>query len=126
VNQGLEQIWAEILPDGCPPPDAEKPNNEAYFRLVDAVPPAISDFQSTRALYPERKVRDECIARSVSIFGTEDRCKNAKLLPALKGKEIFKIQLPPESGLVKETGRDHYSWWRLGSFDIVGYCKEPA
>lgn len=124
MNSGLENIWAEPLPDSCPPTDAKSPNYEAYFRLVNTVPPTINDFLSTRAEFPERKMTDECIARAVSLFSTEVRCQNVKKLPTLKDKIIYKIELPPECGVLSKTGRDHYSWWRFDKFDIANYCRE--
>lgn len=126
IRNTEEDIWAEDLPDGCPPPDAAQPNNENYFRLVDNLPPTDLDFRSTRQEFPNRQLNDECLARSISLTRSQDSCEQLKRFPYLKRKMIIQFSLPPTSGVVKKTGRnvkDHWSWWRLKNYDIVSIIK---
>lgn len=120
-------IWAEDLPDNCPPDDAFKPENGEFYRLVASFPPSEEDFCSHRKLYPHKKFNaSECVMRACSIISTFERCKSLSKLPLQRGKIIVKFILTPSAGLIKKTGghSDHYSWWRLREFDPIPICKE--
>ena len=120
----IQTAWAEPLPPGCPPFDAYPPDTDScYYRLVDTIPPQITDFHSNRMLFPKRHVEDECIARAVSLLGSDGACAISQKFPTLRHKKPLRIVLPPESGLIKKTGNDHWSWWRARGFDIVKYCQ---
>jgi hypothetical protein len=121
--------WAETLPKACPPGEAKEPNRISFFRLVESFPPTQQDFYSYRMLYPNKAFRlGECVARSVSIFTSCEECSNIKKLPQFKNdnKIIIMINLPPESGVVLQTGvnRYHFSWWRTKDFNPIPYCQK--
>lgn len=121
--------WVEPLPAGCPPDDAWPPDGDkTYYRLVASVPPIQEDFYSHRKLYPDRPFRgSECIARACSLLETLGRCAEVMAMPQHKdkGERIVRITLPPDSGVVKNTGpRHHVSWWWAKGFDPVACCEE--
>jgi hypothetical protein len=118
--------WAEPLPHNCPPDQAQPPNGQEFFRLVKKIPLEKSDFYSHKKLYPDRRSRDQCIARGVSVFSDLTACKNAGKLPNLKHyTAIVKIRPPLHSGLVLQTGAQptHYSWWLSKNYDPISDSK---
>ena len=127
-----KQIWAEDLPDNCPPEDAKSPKGEVYYRLVKYNPPKESDFFSQRKLNPEKKFNvkiSECRAKSLSISSSMDRAKKALKLPIFRRYSIAEIKLSIGSGVVKQTksdalfGKFHYSWWKYKNFNPIPLCK---
>jgi hypothetical protein len=112
--------WYEELPPNCPPEEASIPN-DMYFRL-GSIPPDDSDFWSHRRRFPAKKFHvNECVARSLSVFDdltAAERLKN--LLPTMRSKPIFQIDLTEKDGLIQQTGNDehHFSWWRSTEFDL--------
>jgi hypothetical protein len=112
--------WYEELPFGCPPEEAKLPEG-VYFRL-GSIPPDDSDFWSHRRLFPHKKFHvDECVARSLSVFDTHDAAEHLRqLLPAMRSKPIFQLNLVEKDGLVQQTGKNihHFSWWRSMDFNI--------
>jgi len=121
--------WAEPLPKDCPPKDSFAPQNEKFYRLVESIPPVERDFWSTRMLFPDKRFNtSECIARACSIISDMAGCYNILKLPAQRNKKIVEITLPPESGLIKKTGRRsyHFSWWRAKGFNPIPYCVEVS
>jgi hypothetical protein len=126
VQQGKPREWAEELPSNCPPDEAFPPNYDIFYRLVEGFPPKEEDFFSHRKLYPKKKFPvNECQARSVSLFNRLDECAKIQKLPAHKNKKIVKLTLPPESGVVLQTGqnRAHYSWWLSKQYDPIPACE---
>jgi hypothetical protein len=120
-------IWAEELPDNCPPTDAIQPNNMPFYRLVGNIPPEERDFWSHRKLYPNKDFGlSECVIRACSVISNLDQCRILLKLPTQQGKLIVEITLPPESGLIKKTRKNqyHYSWWRKKDFDPIPICVE--
>jgi hypothetical protein len=111
----------EVLPEGCPPADAFRPDAMRVYRLVRTVPPTVEDFKSYRSLHPEYVAQDECIARACSVYDSIDAARRALQLPSLSGRLIVEILLQPDSGLVLQTGRKkmHFSWWRQAGYDAV-------
>ena len=64
-------LYRELLPDDCPPDDAEKIDAARFvYRLVRNNPPTDDDFLSQRAERPDQIFRDvtECQARGLSVF----------------------------------------------------------
>jgi hypothetical protein len=121
-----QQEWAELLPDDCPPPEAWEPDNNAYFRLIDGYPPTPKDFFSPRKLKPNRNFGSvsECQTHGLSIFNDIDACRDVAKLPGLRHKEVAKVTLPPECGVVLQTGKPaHHSWWLRAAFDPVSICE---
>jgi len=110
--------WAETLPSQCPPAEATQPNNTAYYRYVDTIPLCEADFHSQRKLLPLKLFRvDECTARAVSVFSNPEKIKSLSKLPSFRGKKLVEIILPPESGKIIKSGKEHhYSWWRVKNF----------
>jgi hypothetical protein len=114
--------WAEDLPADCPPNDAVAPQNALFYRLVNNIPPVDRDFWSHRKLNPNKRFNvSECIARSCSVLSDLEGCSQIIKLPTQKNKRIVQLVLPPQSGLIRKTGRNlyHYSWWRAGTFDPI-------
>lgn len=113
-------MWAEQLPDGCPPPKAQPPNDSEFFRLVDRTPPAEKDFFSLRKLFPDRQFNaTECQARALSVFDSLEQCENLRKLPNRKKQVVVKLKLPREAGVVLQTGKNknHFSWWLSQTFN---------
>jgi hypothetical protein len=112
--------WYENLPPDCPPETAEIPQ-ASYFRL-GSIPPEESDFWSHRRRFPHKKFHvSECVAQSLSIFDdfeADERLK--RLLPAMRSKPIYQVDLTEGDGWVLQTGQDphHFSWWRSTDFEI--------
>ena len=110
----------EQLPADCPPKEAiaiEKP----FFRL-GSIPPGESDFWSHRKRFPHKVFKvDACIAMSLSVFDDLDAVLHLKrLLPAMRSKSVFQLNLTSKDGVVSQTGNDahHFSWWRSTEFDL--------
>ena len=128
ISTENQNNWAENIPEGCPPDNAFPPQNDTFYRLVDAVPPEERDFWSHRKLFPTRIFNaSECLACSCSIISDLQSCIRIAKLPTQKNKRIVKLALPPESGLIKQTGGHltHFSWWRALDFNPIPLCVEP-
>lgn len=112
--------WFEELPLDCPPQEAFSPE-KSYFRL-GSIPPDNSDFWSHRRRFPHKVFQvNECLARSLSVFDDLEAVRRLKrLLPSMRSKSIFQIDLVEKDGLIQQTGNDlhHFSWWRSTEFDL--------
>jgi hypothetical protein len=112
--------YYEELPPNCPPDMATAPD-DSYFRL-GSIPPDDSDFWSHRRRFPSKTFHvNECIARSLSVFDDQEAAERIKrLLPAMRSKPIFQVDLTEKDGLIQQTGNDkhHFSWWRSTEFDL--------
>ena len=117
--------WIEELPEKCPPEDAFEPNGMQVYRLATSENTEEIDFQSQRALNPNKTFIgiDECIARSLSVYNEIGKCWNMIKLPFYKNrwKAVLGIELNNSDGLVKKTFKDpnHYSWWRTTNFELT-------
>lgn len=111
--------WYEKLPPDCPPDEAFSPD-AAFFRL-GSIPPDDSDFWSHRQRFPHKIFQvSECVARSLSVFDDRDAMERLRrLLPLMRSKPVFQVDLTPKDGLIQQTGADahHFSWWRSTEFD---------
>ena len=62
------------------------------------------------------------MCRTVTIyFDSQDAAERLKrLLPAMRLKPIFQVDLDGKDGLIQQTGNDshHFSWWRSIEFDL--------
>jgi hypothetical protein len=94
----------EELPPNCPPDEAQA-SNMTYFRL-GSIPPDDSDFWSHRRRFPHKKFHvSECVARSLSVFDDLEAANHLKhLLPTMRTKPIFQINLSEKDGLIQQTG----------------------
>ena len=112
--------WYEELPPDCPPDEAYSPEG-CYFRL-GSIPPDDSDFWSHRQRFPRKVFQvSECVARSLSVFDDKESVEKLKrLIPAMRSKPIFQVDLTEKDGLIQQTGNDvhHFSWWRSTEFDL--------
>jgi len=112
--------WFEELPSDCPPDEAFPPD-DTFFRL-GSIPPDDSDFWSHRRRFPHKVFQvSECIARSLSVFDDHESVLRLKrLLPSMRSKPVFQVDLTEKDGLVQQTGNDmhHFSWWRTTEFDL--------
>lgn len=122
-----ENEWTEDLPSNCPPDAAITPKYEIFYRLVKQFPPTEDDFYSHRKLYPKKPFNtNECRIRSLSIFNNLDECVRLLKLPLHKHKKIVQLILPPESGVILQTGNNltHYSWWKKATYNPIPDCEE--
>ena len=112
--------WYEELPLDCPPDEAYSPEG-CYFRL-GSIPPDDSDFWSHRQRFSHKVFQvSECVARSLSVFDDKESVEKLKrLIPAMRSKPIFQVDLTEKDGLIQQTGNDvhHFSWWRSTEFDL--------
>ena len=118
--------WAEDLPAGCPPADAERPKGKTYYRIIEAQSPTIQDFDSHRKKYPTKKFSvDECTARSASLFSDKQAAFDKTKIGNFQGKKIVELSLSADSGCLKKTFKDphHWSWWRAANFDPLPNCR---
>ncbi len=121
-----ENEWAENLPSDCPPKSAITPKYETFYRLVKQFPPTEKDFDSHRKLFPNKSFKtNECRVRSLSIFNDLGECAKLLKLPLHKNKQIVQLVLPPESGVILQTGNNptHYSWWKAAKFNPIPDCQ---
>lgn len=117
-------MFAETLPEGCPPNQASEPQRMEVFRLLQTGTPQASDFDSHAARWPER-FGTECKHYAVSVFTARESLARLLGMPVHAGKKIARLLLTSASGRVQQTGRDlhHHSWWRYESFDAVTACE---
>lgn len=123
MNTNSNYSWFEVLPEQCPPKDAN-PCDGCYYRIVKSLPTPSEDYFSQRAMNPDKVFSgegiDECIARSVSLFNSVDEAKKRLKLPRFKNQTIVSVALEPKDGIMKKSfGPAHYSWWRSTEFDIT-------
>ena len=117
--------WAEPLPESCPPQDARNPNDMIVYRIIEGTSATENDFISHRKKYPSKFFKDECIARSLSVFDDISACKMVLKLPNFRNSNIVKLTLDIQSGVIKKTFKDknHYSWWMAAEINPVNNCK---
>jgi hypothetical protein len=112
--------WFEELPKDCPPKEAFSPGNSFY--RIGSIPPADNDFWSHRKRFPYRFFQvSECVAHSLSVFDDREAVERLqRLLPAMRGKPLLKLDLIASDGMIQQTGNDphHFSWWRSTQFDL--------
>lgn len=119
-----KENWVEELPKACPPEDACVSNNQVFFRLVDSIPPEEKDFYSYRMEFPNKKCRNECIARACSLWVSDEQCKLLQGLPAHANQKIIKLTLSPNSGLILvNRSSGHVSWWWRKGFNPINHCS---
>ena len=117
--------YLEPLPKNCPPKDAKDISDDiTVYRLVKTAPPTADDFRSARAISPNRPIRNECIARGLSVWQDKDKCNQVGLLPNFKDRIICSVLLKTGAGKIKAAGlRGHYTWWPFRSYPILSCCK---
>lgn len=116
----MDHDWPDRLPDDCPPDEAEAADGRV-FRIVKADPPTADDFRSVREQQPRRKVKDECQACGLSVFGAVDDATDMRdAIPAFRGRLIAEGELSGEMGVMKPTprnGNTHITWWTPEGLD---------
>lgn len=120
--QKKEMNWFEILPDQCPPNDAEHCSG-TYYRIANGNPAISDDFFSQRKLQPNKifvgNGITECITRSISLFSNKSEIEKKLKLPKFRHANIAEVCLYPKDGMIKKTfGNAHFSWWRTNEFDV--------
>lgn len=122
-------LYREPLPADCPPPEAEEIiSPRLVFRLVHSDPPVDRDFQSQRALHPERPYRrvTECQARGLSVFSDRRDAEQRLKRRNLRGMLLCQVFLSAGAGYIQQTGEHsptHYTWWPLAEFNIIPNCR---
>ncbi len=117
-------MFAESLPEGCPPAEALEPNQMTVFRLLETTTPCAVDFDSHAARWPDR-FGARCREFSLSVFTERSGLDRILGLPAHKDKAVARMVLTPASGRIQQTTKDplHHSWWRYAAFDALAACE---
>jgi len=125
VTQDEGNIWAEQLPNDCPPKEAFIPQYETYYRLVSYYPPSDRDFYSYKKTHGYKPSKEsECIARSLSISDNSKKLSKLFGIPYFRNKIMICLKLSPESGvLLKTRGPHHFSWWLAAAYNPIPDCK---
>jgi len=125
MKQPVHEEWANELPTECPPKDACYPNQLVVYRLVTTMPPTENDFIPQWDLHPEKKHRNECVAKSLSTNISLPLCQDMLKLTRFKNYHfIVCLVLCEDAGKTLQTGQTatHYSWWRYKSYDPISHC----
>lgn len=123
---GVAMPYRELLPDGCPPEEAEEiAAPRIVYRLVWNSPPSNDDFGSQRALKPFARFNvSECRARGLSVYARRGDAINRSRKRALRGTLVCRVSLQPGAGSILKTGGgSHYTWWPLADFDILANSR---
>jgi hypothetical protein len=120
--------YLEILPEGCPPPEAhEVKTSREVLRLVSANPPTLEDFKSEGAKNPGKRYRDECRASGLSVVLSREDCDTLLKLPTQTGKMVCSVTLTAGAGSIQKTSTTlrptHHTWWPFAEFDILGHSN---
>ena len=117
-------MFAEALPDNCPPSDAAGPDQMLVYRLVATDPPTNLDFDSHAKRWPE-KYGKRCRAFALSVFSQRESLERLLEMKVHSSKKVARLTLTESSGKIQQTSSDatHYSWWRFAAFDAVGACE---
>ena len=120
-------VFREQLPAGCPPSEAEQVSDSMFvIRLVKGRTPSDSDFNSLKAMQPNRNFgRNECRARGVSVFTKLGDAEGLLKLPAHKGESLCLVELDDGAGFIQRTGErweSHHTWWPLANYNILANC----
>lgn len=114
-------MFAETLPNGCPPSDAIESDGRMAIRLLKSPNPTEKDFYS-HAKLGKRKPESVsfCVWASCSLSSIQS-ATNLPKLPKLRGKDYYtKIILKKESGMLKVSDSGHIDFWMYATFDPVG------
>jgi hypothetical protein len=125
VEKPCDTGWAEDpLPANCPPQKGiADPNGEVFFRATKAQAPSLDDFRSYQYLNPEIHFSGkECVARALSVWNSEDKCRALTLKSPDKGSFVTGVTLEKHSGVIQLRSDGHASWWVCGDYDILGHC----
>lgn len=119
--------YLEILPENCPPADANSIENERIvFRLVNNNPPLPLDFRSQRAEKPNATFSvNECYARGLSVYSEQKALDDARKLPRWKNSFVCQLKLTEGAGMIQKTFKHphHFTWWPLASYVILEQCE---
>ena len=87
----MEVEWFELLPEQCPPEDAQQCDGY-YYRIANGNPAQSVDFFSQRRLQPDKVFKglgvDECITRAVSLFSDRKEAEKRLKLPKFRNANI--------------------------------------
>ena len=117
-------MYRELLPEGCPPDEAEAITvPRTVFRLVRRNPPTDEDFRSQRAEKPDNQFNvPECQTRGLSVFSEASAAE--KQLKILKETMVCQVTLDKDAGYIQRTGRaSHLTWWPFANFNILVVCQ---
>lgn len=113
-------MFAENLPESCPPQDASSAAITTVYRLVKVADPDESAFASLAALGkvkpPEHKATD-CEWASCSMFVSEEAALAIKGLRK-RHPYVVRLSLPENAGRHQLRG-EHVDFWRFASFPIA-------
>ena len=82
----MEVEWFELLPEQCPPEDAQQCDGY-YYRIANGNPAQSVDFFSQRRLQPDKVFKglgvDECITRAVSLLLCSSILRKLTIVPIM-------------------------------------------
>lgn len=119
--------YLEPLPAGCPPNDSLYIDEELQvYRFLEATTPTHHDFTSHWVRFPQRKYRDECTARAISVFDSLDEgrmTKGATLVMRQKTASI--VTLRSGAGRISPPApRDsHRDLWLFKDYPVLECCQ---
>ena len=120
-------MFAEHLPDSCPPTGARHPTGELFYRVVKTNPPTDIDFYSQYKKQPNRLFPDLCQAKALSIYQSVEECDTIrKATKEYRGGHIVSIRLTEESGLIHNyntSSSTHHSWWLYQIYNPIPQCQ---
>lgn len=119
-------VFAEDLPDGCPPADAYRPSSTIrVIRMVAGAPVPSDAFLSHSMLGLTRpKSVSECDWSSCSVHlerensGSVNQVKQMQKLPKIRGKKHAAIlEIDGQTGYLLNNAGAHCHFWMFGTFD---------
>jgi hypothetical protein len=116
-------MYAEKLPESCPPPAAVENALAGVYRRINKEIPVQDDFLSHHAKNIKPKTpTNMCKWASCSLFDSKDQIVNicSKLpRPRDYANFIAEMNIPEKSGRWLRGKKGHYDFWKYESFDLV-------
>jgi len=123
---GRAHTFCELLPPGCPPPDAKLASRQIVYGLTKSDPPTHDDFRSHAALQiPRRPNCDLCshasCSAAVSEAGRQSLIDLSKTSFWKKKKSfIAYLEIDERTGKTKFSAKStHVDIWMFSGFDPV-------
>lgn len=113
----------------CPPATAVHPKTLEVYRLCQNNPPYSNDFDSQAKLGTVNikgfSTELACRAFACSVMTNIESARQIQKMPKLRQhKNIAKLVLEENSGLVLKTKSTHYEWWISAGYDPLGAILE--
>lgn len=111
--------WPDHFPEACPP-EAAADATGSFYRLVEADPPAASDFmshielQKAGILSAKRNFADDCRAAGLSIFAEQQDAENVRESVGPLRSRLIAHGDTTGQGVMQHTPsnqKSHHTWW---------------